>query len=281
MRLDRLATLYLAQPLGAGRRSAVPILMYHSVTEDRQPGIHPYYRTTVSPQVFAEQMAYLHREGYRTRSPGELVEALGSGACLEAAAGKAVVITFDDGFLDFHRHAAPVMQQFGFRATVYLPTSFIGDSRLRFKGQDCLTWSEVRELQQAGFDFGSHTVTHPQLHDLSWPAIENELKQSKSTIEQKIGRTSNSFAYPFAFPESDREFKRRLRATLAEAGYESGVCTSIGRAEKGSDALFLKRLPVNSDDDPGLFAAKLKGAYDWMAGPQYWVKWAKQIRAKS
>ena len=280
MRLDRLATLYLAQPLYKARRqTAVPILMYHSVADDPQTGVHPYFRTTVSPQVFAEQMAYLRREGYVTRSPSELAEHLGNG--LAWGSGKQVVITFDDGFLDFYQHAAPILTQYGFTATVYLPTSFIGEAHLRFKNQECLTWGEVQELQREGFHFGSHTVTHPQLHTLDWLAIEHEVGASKDAIEQKLGRAVKSFAYPFAFPETDAEFKRRLRQTLNQAGYSHGVCTSIGRAKKGSDVFFLKRLPVNGNDDPQLFAAKLSGAYDWLAWPQYGAKWAKKWMARS
>jgi peptidoglycan/xylan/chitin deacetylase (PgdA/CDA1 family) len=278
MRLDRLATLYVAQPLHLGKRNALPVLMYHGVADDPQAGVHPYFRTTVSPRVFAEQMAYLHREGYVTQNPGELIAHLGNGA---VSSGKTVVITFDDGFLDFQQQAAPVLKQYGFCATVYLPTSFIGDSRLRFKEQDCLTWSEVRELHNQGFHFGSHTVSHPQLHDLDWPMIEEELTDSKRTIEQKIGSAADSFAYPFAFPEADSEFKRRLRDTLKTAGYSNGVCTNIGRAEKGTDPFFLSRLPVNSNDDPQLFAAKLEGSYDWLAVPQYWAKLAKKWSGKS
>jgi peptidoglycan/xylan/chitin deacetylase (PgdA/CDA1 family) len=277
MRLDRLATLYLAQPLRLGRRNAVPILMYHSVADGPPGEAHPYFRTTVTPRVFAEHMAFLAGEGYVTSPPGEVAESLGEGLAFPQ---KTVVITFDDGFLDFQQHAAPVLQRHGFGATVYLPTAFIGDQRQNFKDQPCLTWSEIRELKSQGFEFGSHTVNHPQLHELDWPAIEEELKVSKQTIEQKIGSAAEGFAYPFAFPESDKEFKRRLREVLLHAGYRSGVCTSIGRSGKGSDPFFLRRLPVNADDDPQLFAAKLNGAYDWLAWPQYAVKRAKQWRAK-
>lgn len=272
MRLDRLATLYVAQPLHLGKKPAVPILMYHSVADDPQSSMHPYFRTTVSPKVFAAQMAYLHREGYVTRNPHEV----GQGTSPE----KSVVITFDDGFFDFYQHAAPVLKQYGFTATVYLPTAFIGNTRKNFKSQGCLTWNEVRELKTAGFQFGSHTVSHPQLHDLDWPAIEEELRESKGTIEQELGSAADSFAYPFAFPETDAEFKGKLREALNCVGYRSGVCTTIGRAVRGSDPFFLRRLPVNSNDDPQLFAAKLNGAYDWLAVPQYWAKRAKKWRAK-
>jgi len=99
---------------------------------------------------------------------------------------------------------------------------------------------------------------------------------SKQRIEGDLGNTVESFAYPFAFPENDTNFKGRLRESLRPPGYTSGVCTSIGRVDGNADRFFMERLPVNSCDDPCLFEAKLAGAYDWVSKPQLWVKTAKR-----
>ncbi len=74
-----------------------------------------------------------------------------------------MVITFDDGFADFYTNAFPLLNRYGFSATVYLPTAYIGKSAREFKGVECLTWDQVRALDRAGVEFGSHTVSHPQL----------------------------------------------------------------------------------------------------------------------
>ena len=102
-----------------------------------------------------------------------------------------------------------------------------------------------------------------------------EVVKSKETIEQRLGRPVESFAYPYAFPEADASFKQRLRDMLCQAGYQGGVCTTLGRPVRGSDPFFLKRLPVNSCDDTQLFQAKLAGSYDWLGTPQYLVKMAR------
>jgi len=120
------------------------------------------------------------------------------------------------------------------------------------------------------------TVTHPQLHDCDANSIKQEIVGSKQTIEQKLGCAVQSFSYPYAFPETDASFKQRLREELHRAGYKNGVCTTVGRPSPASDPFFLKRLPVNSDDDARLFLAKLAGSYDWLAKPQYLVKMAKK-----
>ena len=273
IRLDRLLTLCLKSsvPRRTGSQSRVPILMYHSVQPSDSSNARPYYRTVTSPQAFARQMACLQASGYSTLGLGELQKRIQDGRDLD----RCVVITFDDGYGDFYVHAFPVLASCNFSATVFLPTAHIGSSRLFFNGNPCLTWSEIRELSEAGITFGSHTVTHPQLRYLSQHAIDRELSQSKQTIEQELGKAIDSFAYPFAFPETDARFRARLSASLEMAGYKNGVCTTIGRADAGRSCWFMKRLPVNSGDDPQLFEAKLSGAYDWVGVPQFWFKMAK------
>ncbi|HUY12644.1 MAG TPA: polysaccharide deacetylase family protein [Terriglobia bacterium] len=264
LRADRLATLCLFHPLRRlvrPRRQTIPILMYHSVSETNNRGQHPYFETATTPQVFQEHVKFLHDNGYRTASLDEAVSALqNAGGDL----AKRVVITFDDGYRDFYTHAFPVLSAYGYGATVFLPTAFIGESPLKFKGVECLTWSEVRSLHKAGVRFGSHTVSHPQLTEVAPDRLDYEIRGSKQTLEDKLGCHVDSFAYPYAFPEANRAFKRRLRAHLEDAGYTSGVSTVVGRADGTSGVFFMKRLPMNSHDDLSLFRAKLEGGYDWL-----------------
>jgi peptidoglycan/xylan/chitin deacetylase (PgdA/CDA1 family) len=279
-RWDRVVTLYVTQPVCRclDGQASVPILMYHSISDDAETGVHPYYRTSTSPQQFASQMKSLYDNGYRTASLTEVVSQLQKKAAEDQ---KRVVITFDDGYRDFYREAFPVLNRFGFSATVFLPTSFVGDRRLQFKSRDCLTWIEVRELQTSGILFGSHTATHPQLRELSVHAINEEIVSSKNTIEEKLGRVVDSFAYPYAFPQTDVDFKKMLRDSLCRAGYQNGVCTTVGRARRSSEPFFMERLPVNSCDDVALLSAKLAGAYDWISKTQYLAKTGKTFLRKS
>jgi peptidoglycan/xylan/chitin deacetylase (PgdA/CDA1 family) len=249
-----------------GNQPAIPVLMYHSIAPEQQSAVHPYYRTTTPPALFDQHLRFLQQQGYMSCSLTDAITQLREPV---STTGKPVVITFDDGFGDFYHNAFPILQRHGFTATVFLPTAYIGENPIPFNGKDCMTWQQVRELHRKGVKFGSHTVHHPQLRSLSLQAIDTELLESKSTIEDKLGCPVTSFAYPYAFPQTDSNFKEQLRDSLRRAGYDNGVCTVLGRANRKSDPLFLERLPVNCGDDNRLFAAKLSGAYDFMAKLQY------------
>ncbi len=269
LRPDRLATLCFFHPVRRLLRlaaSGIPILMYHSISRRNEHCRNAYHRTCTDPGVFAEQVKFLARNRYTTIGLGEAVRRLGA---KEQHSDRPVVLTFDDGYRDFYTEALPVLSRFGYTATVFLPTAFIGHTEQQFNGMPCLTWSQVRDLHHAGIDVGSHTVTHPQLRALRRNEIEHEVRHSKETIEDSLGDPVESFSYPYAFPEADRAFRQTVRAVLAEAGFRNGVSTIIGTANRSSDTLLLERLPVNSGDDAGIFRAKLEGGYDWLHKVQF------------
>jgi peptidoglycan/xylan/chitin deacetylase (PgdA/CDA1 family) len=331
MRLDRSITLNLVRPFraamdrfslsprwGEGRGEVFPVLMYHSISVEPEHSIAPYYRLNTHPNVFRQHMALLKSWGYTGVSLGQGLKLTGSTGASPVLFGaspkipqlsnstdhqftirdsrftKPVILTFDDGFRDFYTSAWPVLQEFGFSATMYLPTAFIGKTRRTFvprgrsnlstlnsqpspSAPECLTWSEVRELHAAGIEFGSHTVNHPRLVELSWSEIDSEISNSKSEIEAQLGCAVTTFAYPYAFPEGDTPFVERLGDTLRTAGFTTAATTTIGRLCPTQSYFFIPRLPVNSCDDDTLLRAKLEGAYDWLGRVQYL---RKHLRSK-
>ncbi|HLX45875.1 MAG TPA: polysaccharide deacetylase family protein [Bryobacteraceae bacterium] len=269
LRADAFATLYLFHPIRkriSSREGRVPILMYHSVSDGRKEKRHPYYQTVTTPAAFASQMKFLHDHGHAVVNLDQAVASLHQP---DGPAKRPVVITFDDGYRDFYVHAAPVLAKYGFSATMFLPTAHVGETHRSFNGAECMTWSEIRDLHKIGIQFGSHTVTHPHLSEMGVTDVEYEVRQSKAVIEERLGCAVTSFAYPYAFPEADRPFRQVLRSLLDESGYQCGVSTILGTADRSDDRYFMKRLPINTWDDERLFKAKLDGAYDWLHTVQY------------
>ena len=107
------------------------------------------------------------------------------------------------------------------------------------------------------------------------PFVRQEIVISRQQIEDELGEPAVSFAYPYAFPESDRLFVNQLCKMLDETGYRAGVTTVVGRVEKSDSRMFMKRLPVNSHDDTPFFRSKLEGGYDWLRPVQYMYKLTK------
>jgi len=268
IRLDRLVTQCLGHPwvrvFGPAKSKRVPILMYHSISENLFAKSHPYYQINTLPGVFADQMRWLRHAGYHVLGLSEALAGLRQGCDLS----KTVVLTFDDGYRDFYTDALPVLKQCGFTATIYLATDRIQNSPARIEGADYLTWNDVRELHKEGISFGAHTVTHPDLHSLPPDQIEYELGRSKELIEDRLGAAVESFSYPHGFPEEDKDYATYLQDLMCNLGYEHGVTTILGRANRKTNRYFLPRLPVNSLDDPSFFRAKLEGGYDWLHWPQ-------------
>jgi peptidoglycan/xylan/chitin deacetylase (PgdA/CDA1 family) len=276
-RADRVLTLYFVRPLLCRSLSqdpsSLPILMYHSICDGDENGRSPYYRTNTSPSAFQEQMRSLDHDGYVGMSLEDALPILRGD---EPKRKKIAVITFDDGYRNFLSDAFPVIRQYGFSATVFLATGFVGDRRNAFNGTRCLSWEEVEELHRHGIRFGSHTVNHRKLHGLEWSEVESELRASKESIEKRINEPVLSFAYPYAYPQADKHFVRKFTSLLTKSAYVCCVTTMIGCTRIEDDPFSLKRLPINTCDDLPLFRAKLQGAYNWLNFPQSLVKTCKQ-----
>lgn len=291
IRPDRFLTLSFFRTLNglSGRSSDVkiPVLMYHSIARDVDDNVHPYFRTVTSPEIFENHMELLCQLDYEVLTLSDAVRLLQgmsdspitrsnvaphllkspvSGNRLH----RKVVVTFDDGFRDFYTNAFPILNRFGFKATVFLTSGCIGNTFLT--GRECLGTREIRELAEKGVEFGSHTITHPQLKECSRGKILHEVAGSKVAIENITGSEVSLFSYPYRFPEEDREFVRKLGILLVEQRYTAGVTTAIGLSKICDDPFFLRRLPMNDCDDGELFLAKLEGSYDWLHKVQLMYK---------
>lgn len=196
--------------------------------------------TRVARRVFERQMRSLARGGWRTLGLADLAATFRSGTFV-APAPRTVVLTFDDGDAGLAEHAYPVLADLGFRATTFLITDYVGrsntwDVRYTWRRLRHLDWAAVETWQARGFEFGSHTATHPRLTWLAADRIAEELARSREALVARLGpEAGRAVAYPFG--AVDGRVERLARA----AGYEVGFGGVRG---PGRGALRVPRVPV-------------------------------------
>lgn len=213
-----------------GQTEAVPILMYHYVRPDPGPDDPLGQDLSVTPEDFAEQIAYLAAQGYNTLTMAELADVRANRAVLPE---NPIVLTFDDGYRDFYEAAWPVLRQHGFKATLFVITAVVEQPVY-------VTWAMIDELDKSGLvEIASHTVHHYELPYISDEEARAEVVESKAVLEQHLGHAVRSFCYPVG------RFSDRDVVLLREAGYEIAVTTVGGYAEADDEDLLLPRVRIH------------------------------------
>ncbi len=228
----------------------VPILLYHSITDNVMPRFRTY---TLSPRLFLAHMTYLHEWGYTPLTVTQFITQRVYGPA--ALPKRPVVITFDDGFADFYAHALPILRRFDFVATLYVTTSSIGDTSKRLHCPDearpMLTWEQLRACVEQGVECGAHSHTHRQMDILSHADALHEMTISKDIIEQQIAHQVASFAYPHGYNS------RALREQVRAAGYTSACGVVHAMSSVNDDAFALARLVITDTTDVAALAILL------------------------
>jgi peptidoglycan/xylan/chitin deacetylase (PgdA/CDA1 family) len=232
----------------------VPVLMYHSISERPPPETAPL---AVRPGAFADQMALLKDRGFTPISFSALAVIIGRAGGVQADTttrpgshdhgevrgmpAKPVVITFDDGYADFHRHALPVLDDLGFAATVFVTTGWLADAGADAAGRPLdrmLSWSQTREAAAHGIEMGGHSHSHPQLDQLPDGELRDELIRNKELLEDRLGRDVTSMAYPYGYSSA------RVRRAVRASGYQTACAVANDLAADRHDLLAIPRLTV-------------------------------------
>lgn len=193
----------------------VPILLYHYVANNPNPKDKARDNLSVPPDKFEAQMQYLSQNGY---TPITLDTLYGIFNGQASVPGKPVVLTFDDGYIDFYTNAFPILRRFNFHAVSFIPTGLMG-------GGYYMNWNQIKEIASSGLvTFEGHTVKHVNLPSLSYAAVLKELTDSKNILQANTGYPVNFVAYP------NGSTNGWVQAAAQKAGYIGGVGTWYGKA---------------------------------------------------
>ncbi len=176
--------------------NAIPVLAYHKVGAPVHSSTDHFLN--ISPANFKKQMLAFYRMGYSTITFSELADYILQGRRLPS---KTFVVTFDDGYRCVGEFAAPILSDFGFRATVFIVSSRVGefnvwDIPLQRPLVPLMDWDEIRSLEKKGWEIGGHTHTHPHLDTLSQDDAFEEIMRGKIETEKNIQTSLTTFCYP-------------------------------------------------------------------------------------
>lgn len=212
--------------------NSLPILTFHDI-ENSSTAI------TFPPDLFQLTLRMFEEEGYNTISLSSMIECLSGDKPFPE---RTLVLTFDDGYESIYKEAFPVLQNYGMTATVFL---VMGDQTEKsdsehlptISGRKMLSWENIYEMQAAGIDFGSHTLTHPDLTQLHLEHIDREIRESKTKLEDTLGREVSAFAYPYGY------HTRTIREIVKK--YYSLACSGrLGVVTRSSKPFALERIDM-------------------------------------
>lgn len=215
------------------KRMVSAILTYHSFDESGSV-------ISIHPSVFRQHIEALRRAGIPVVPLGRVRHTPG-----------AVAITFDDAFKNFLDHAAPLLHQYRYPATVFAVSGYCGGHN-EWPSQpggavprlELMNWSDLREVAAQGVELGAHTASHPFLSRMSEREAAAELDSSKKEIEDRTGLSVSALAYPYG--DSSAAVRR-----LAAERFDFACGTDLRFVTAGSASSNLPRLDAYYFRDPG------------------------------
>jgi peptidoglycan/xylan/chitin deacetylase (PgdA/CDA1 family) len=229
----------LGPPSDKKSTQAVPILMYH-VIHSPPPGAK-FPDLYVPPSEFDAQVKALAGAGYKGVTLDQVRSAWTKGTPLPP---KPIVLSFDDGYRSQYAKARPTLQKAGWPGVLNLQLELP-------PSQGGLTETQVRGMIAAGWEVDSHTITHPDLTTIDASQLQQEVAESRKTIQQRYGVPVNWFCYPAG------RYDETVEAAVKAAGYDGATTTLPGWAAPDQDPFRLPRVRVNSGTSPDALLAQI------------------------
>ncbi len=245
------------------KSGAAKVLMYHRVIPGRRRGAVNIWAVTQS-QLYMH-LELLQKWGYTCISFED--HSLAMSGRLELPK-KPVMLTFDDGYEEIYRYALPVLKEFGVRATLFVlgsrsMTKNSWDTPANSGGAPLLNRDMICELHDAGFEIGSHSMTHADLTKIGRKEAWDEIASSKAELEDLIKSPVLSFAYPFGSVNAE------LEDMVKAAQYEYGCGVYSGPPRFSTNLFDIRRIQISATTNALDFSIKMLTPY----GHYNWLQW--------
>jgi peptidoglycan/xylan/chitin deacetylase (PgdA/CDA1 family) len=236
-----------------GRSRRCVFLGYHSITDDGPPYL------SLRPRTFERQLDLLLAAGFRSGNRAILERIVSGGR----PPGRHAFLTFDDGFADTATAALPLMSERALTGMAFVLPGHLasgapldwpevaGEAQRRPSLMRSMDWPMLESLIEAGWEVGSHTMSHARLTNLPDEALAQELLDSRRAIEARLG-CCELLAYPFG------AWDDRVAAAAAAAGYSFAFTLPFG-GQATATRLSIPRVTIDDRDTPLRFRAKLSG----------------------
>jgi peptidoglycan/xylan/chitin deacetylase (PgdA/CDA1 family) len=258
------------------RRPATPPYAFTQIAIDYDPsvvaslvlcyhGVSTRWPEGISPTRLRAHVEHLLARGYRPVLFSDAVR---------ARHRRVFSVTFDDGYRSVVEHAFPVLDEVGVKATVFVPTDYIGGATAAWPGTDKwldssfadelspMSWDELRLLAEHGWEVGSHSRSHARLVQLADADLNEEMAGSRAVLEHQLARQCTALAYPYG------EADDRVIAAAAAAGYRA-ACTLTTRFESPRP-LAWPRVGAYEHDRPVAFRTKVSPTVRRLRATRAW-----------
>jgi len=216
-------------------------LTYHSVTNSKSNKD----MWSVDRWLFQDHLTYLQQK----KAVVYNIEALKN-----KIPDNGIVITFDDGYKDNLEIAAPILNKFKMPFSVFVISDYLNESKTEY-----LDKASLKELSNNPLvSIGSHSKTHAKLEECSIKQIRGEVRDSKSYLEDVLGKEVSAFSYPHG------RFNSLVRDEVMEAGYSLGFTSHYDLNRPNQDKLILNRNEIWNSDNLNNFKRKMEGHWDWL-----------------